>query len=202
VGVEQLFDDGRLLTTNLAAVSRLRARASRAWRRQRTCSGPIARRHCSTMHVHPHAYAGPKVCAVGCLPAGAILTACVCASDTRGLQGLLTSADGTSFEAHEMGSSLQFTEGGSMMYKGFVISDKGVQTSPDGPAPASGITTADITFQEEIGRGASSTVYRALVPSSPVTAGKPSIVAVKVHETPNPKPQSPIPNPQILNPRR
>ena len=104
------------------------------------------------------------------------------------------------------GSSLEFTEKGSILWKGFKIGDKGVMVSPDGARPSSGtlprrshgarpcfaharapcwagITTADINFQEEIGRGASSTVYRALVPSSPITAGKPSQaaqVAVKV----------------------
>jgi hypothetical protein len=91
------------------------------------------------------------------------------------------------------GSSLQFTDNGSMLYKGYKIGDRGVLT-PDGPGPSSGlkslsislshthslslclsntensrktclcagITTADIHFHEEIGRGASSTVYRAL----------------------------------------
>ena len=112
------------------------------------------------------------------------------------------------------GSSLEFTEKGSILWKGFKIGDKGVMAAPDGAPPSSGvlalpplpcrpcpaalalppaactahlfahlwagITTADINFQEEIGRGASSTVFRALVPSSPITAGKPSQVAVKV----------------------
>eukprot|EP00802_Teleaulax_amphioxeia_P008969 Tamp_08982.p1 GENE.Tamp_08982~~Tamp_08982.p1 ORF type:complete len:392 (-),score=73.73 Tamp_08982:1070-2140(-) len=81
------------------------------------------------------------------------------------------------------GSSLEFTEKGSILWKGFKIGDKGVMAAPDGAPPSSGITTADINFQEEIGRGASSTVFRALVPSSPITAGKPSQVAVKVMHT-------------------
>ena len=36
------------------------------------------------------------------------------------------------------GSSLQFTDNGSMLYKGYKIGDRGVLT-PDGPGPSSGL---------------------------------------------------------------
>ena len=82
-----------------------------------------------------------------------------------------------------MESSVEFTDTGSLLHKGYKIGDKGLHTAPDGPVPPSGISTADIQFHEEIGQGASSTVYRAMVPSSPVTAGKAAMVAVKVMHT-------------------
>ena len=104
--------------------------------------------------------------------------------EKRPQDGLNIRTDGGAVD-DGMASSLQFTDNGSMLYRGYKIGDSGVQVSPDGPGPSSGLTTADFAFQEEIGRGASSTVYRALVPSSPIATGvaKPTVVAVKVMHT-------------------
>jgi len=53
---------------------------------------------------------------------------------------LAVSGSGQFFDPQ--GSSLQFTDNGSMLYKGYKIGDKGVQTSPDGPGPTSGLSHA------------------------------------------------------------
>jgi len=53
---------------------------------------------------------------------------------------LAVSGSGQCFDPQ--GSSLQFTDNGSMLYKGYKIGDKGVQTSPDGPGPTSGLSHA------------------------------------------------------------
>ena len=42
------------------------------------------------------------------------------------------------------GSSLQFTDNGSMLYKGYKIGDRGVLT-PDGPGPSSGLNVLSLS---------------------------------------------------------
>ena len=43
------------------------------------------------------------------------------------------------------GSSLQFTDNGSMLYKGYKIGDRGVLT-PDGPGPSSGLKILSLSL--------------------------------------------------------
>lgn len=117
-------------------------------------------------------------------------------------------ASGLSLEAHssfnhddtmQLQTSMEFTEGGSLEYKGFKINvgitpltdryhlmgknlsvwsfaakvrlwcaltrgclwqDKGVQMSPEGTAPMSGITLSDLCFGEVLGKGSSATVKK------------------------------------------
>ena len=61
--------------------------------------------------------------------------------------------------------------------------DKGVQASPDGAYPRSGLTVPDLAMGDIIGRGSSSIVRQAEVAPSPSTGGRPMTVAVKIMDT-------------------
>eukprot|EP00961_Rhodomonas_salina_P077365 1037547-Rhodomonas_salina.1 len=105
----------------------------------------------------------------------------------RRASGLSLESQHTSFNQDEdmqLQTSMEFTDGGSLQYKGFkinvpcplicipsfalaaklsemrLVQDRGVQMSPEGPAPMSGISLSDLKFGEILGKGSSAAVRK------------------------------------------
>mmetsp|Transcript_10970 Transcript_10970/g.26887 ORF Transcript_10970/g.26887 Transcript_10970/m.26887 type:complete len:362 (+) Transcript_10970:36-1121(+) len=74
-------------------------------------------------------------------------------------------------------TSMEFTAGGSLSYKGYKINGQGVQLSPDRPGPISPIRMADLRLLDVLGKGASSVVKKAEM----IETGE--LCAVKILET-------------------
>lgn len=66
----------------------------------------------------------------------------------------LGNSDGDVQMQDAMQSSMEFTEKGSMLYKGFKINQGGVQISPDRTGEVSPFMLNDIKLMEELGRSA------------------------------------------------
>eukprot|EP00288_Rhodomonas_lens_P014491 CAMPEP_0177700776 /NCGR_PEP_ID=MMETSP0484_2-20121128/6269_1 /TAXON_ID=354590 /ORGANISM="Rhodomonas lens, Strain RHODO" /LENGTH=298 /DNA_ID=CAMNT_0019211987 /DNA_START=279 /DNA_END=1172 /DNA_ORIENTATION=- len=106
----------------------------------------------------------------------------------RRASGLSLESQHTSFNQDEdmqLQTSMEFTDGGSLQYKGFKINDRGVQMSPEGPAPMSGISLSDLKFGEILGKGSSAAVRKATVIGGvgQSVGLRPTTLAVKVMDT-------------------
>jgi len=91
----------------------------------------------------------------------------------------------TTIQDYAFESSLEFSDGGSLFYKGYKISSRGL-SGPSGSEPKSGLSVHDLEFTNEIGKGSSSVVWTAQVLTSPDLLhphGSPTTVAVKVMHT-------------------
>ena len=67
----------------------------------------------------------------------------------QALAGLTIACDDPTLSYDPHNSSLQFTDNGSMLYKGYKIGDKGVQASPDGRRQNSGMWHSWIQYPAE-----------------------------------------------------